>query len=105
MPQAVGDRLDVKELIGCMVYAINKCDVVYLDMLYTLHNGNEKAIFEVLLTEGRRRVTQANIDRANRMDGDRLVAKYAQNAVLFNFLKNVQFQQQPQMSTIFPPRT
>ena len=105
MPQSVGDRLDVRELIGCMVYAINKCDVGYLEMLYTLRHGNERAIFDVLLSEGRRRVTQANIDNANGMDGDSLAMKYAQNAVLFHFLKNVQFQEQPQMTTIYPPRT
>ena len=67
MPQTVGDRLDVKELIGCLMNAINNCDVFYLNMLYTLHNGNEKAIFEIILAEGRRRVTQANIKRANRV--------------------------------------
>ena len=91
MPQAVGDRLDVKELIGCMVYAVNQCDAVYLDMLYTLKHGHDKAILKVLLSEGRERVTQANIDKVNGMNGDSLVMKYAQNAVLFNFLKNVQF--------------
>ena len=102
MPRTIGNRLDVTELIGCLVHAINTVDVYFLKMLYTLHNGNEKAIFDIILREGRRRVTQVNIERARGVEGNLLLVKYAQIAVLFNFLKTIQFQ--PQMITLNPPR-
>ena len=91
MPRTVRDRLDVKGLIGCMIYAVNQCDVAYLDMLYELRHGHDKAILKVLLSEGQKRVTQANIDRINGVNEASLAMKLAQNAVLFSFLKNVQF--------------
>ena len=101
MLQTMGDRLDVRELIGCLVIPINNCDVFYLNMLYALHNGNEKAIFDVILEEGRKRVTQAKIERRNRVEDNRLLLKYAQNAVLFNFLKAIQYQKS---QTLYPLR-
>ena len=103
MPRTLGNCLVVSELIACMVNSINTVDVYFLKMLYTLQNGNEKAIFDIILREGRRRVTQVNIERARGVEGNLLLVKYAQMAVLFNFLKTIQFQ--PQVITLNPPRT
>ena len=90
MPRTVRDRLDVKELLACMIFAVSKCDIVYLEMLYVLKHGHDKAIFKVLLSEGNKRLTQTNIDRLNGVNEASIVVKLAQNAVLFNFLKNIQ---------------
>ena len=90
MPRTVRERLNVKELLACMVFAVTKCDIAYLEMLYALKFGHDRVIFNVLLSEGSKRLTQTNIDRINGVSEAIIVVKLAQNAVLFSFLKSIQ---------------
>ena len=101
MPRTLGNCLDVSELVSCMVSAIDSVDVYFLKMLFALQSGNEKEIFEAILKEGRKRMTLLNIERSNGMEENSML-KYAQLAVLFDFLKMIQFT--PQVITLNPPR-
>ena len=101
MPRTLGNCLDVSELISCMVSAIDTVDVYFLKMLFALQSGNEKEIFDTILKEGRKRMTLVNIERSSGVE-ENFMMKYAQLAVLFDFLKMIQFT--PQVITLNPPR-
>ena len=101
MPRALGNSLDMSELVACMFSAIDGVDVYFLKMLFALQTGNEKEIYEAILGEGRERMTLLNIERSNGMEENPML-RYAQLAVLFDFLKAIK--SMPRVITLNPPR-
>ena len=68
MPRALGDSLDMSELVDCMFSAIDGVDAHFLKMLFALQTGNEEDIYKSILDEGRERMTILNIERSNGME-------------------------------------